>query len=234
MIDKRLNYGRDIIKSFLINSSPFTTVLDIGAGNGEDLNVAYQINKNAHLHAIEYLVEYAIKLESQNIKVWQLNIERDSFPFLDENVDIIIANQILEHVKELFWILHEMSRITAIGGKIIIGVPNLASLHNRLLLLLGRQPTPIQLQTAHVRGFTLPGLNKFFESCWPGGYELLDFKGSNFYPFPPVMAKPLARIFPSLAWGIFMLYQKKRRYNDEFLKYPAANKLETNFFLGEG
>ena len=53
----------------------------------------------------------------------------------------MIANQILEHTKEVFWIWHEIARVLAPQGQLILGVPNLASAHNRLLLLLGRQPT---------------------------------------------------------------------------------------------
>ena len=61
------------------------------------------------------------------------------------------------------------------------------------------------------------------------------FKGSNFYPFPPFIAKRLAKIFPSLAWGIFLLFKKIRKYNNKaFLEYPVKNRLETNFFVGDG
>ena len=85
------------------------------------------------------------------------------------------------------------------GGKLIIGVPNLASLHNRILLCLGRQPSPIKTHSAHVRGYTKYDLLDFLQSCFPEGYALKDFKGSNFYPFPPVVAKPLAQILPNMA-----------------------------------
>jgi hypothetical protein len=115
---------------------------------------------------------------------------------------------------------------------LIIGVPNLASLHNRLLLLLGKQPTPIQTNSAHIRGFTKGDILKFVDSCFPGGYELKAFGGSNFYPFPPMIARPLARFFPTMAWGIFLLLEKQRDYQREFLEYPIAQRLETNFYVG--
>ena len=44
----------------------------------------------------------------------------------------------------------------------------------------------------------------FVQSCFPNGFELDRFGGGNFYPFPPFLAKPLARMFPNLAWGIFL------------------------------
>ena len=66
-----------------------------------------------------------------------------------------------------------------------------------------------------------------------GGYEVIDFKGSNFYPFPPFIAKPLAKALPNMAWSIFFLLKKTKDYNDEFIKWPIEKRLETNFYLGK-
>ncbi|MCX5890464.1 MAG: class I SAM-dependent methyltransferase [Deltaproteobacteria bacterium] len=233
MIDRSLGYGRHIVHDYLKKSLPFNSVLDIGAGNGRDLLMARGVNRNAELHAIEYSDSYIANLKKHDINIYQIDIEKERLPFADESMDIVIANQILEHVKEIFWIFNEISRVLTVGGRLIIGVPNLASLHNRLLLLIGCQPTSIQLYSAHIRGFTISGFDKFLSYCWKGGYERIQAKGSNFYPFPPILARPLADFFPSLAWGIFMLSKKSRQYNDEFLKYPLENSLETNFFLGK-
>jgi predicted SAM-dependent methyltransferase len=79
------------------------------------------------------------------------DIECDRFPFADETVDLVVANQILEHVNEIFWVLHECARVLRLGGILVIGVPNLASFHNRVLLAAGRQPTSLINASAHVR-----------------------------------------------------------------------------------
>lgn len=232
MIDRSLNYGRHQIHNFLNQSQPFGKVLDIGAGRGNDLRLAHEVNSESQLFALESFPPNVNTLQASGIEVYQSDIERDRFPFEDESIDIIIANQILEHTKEVFWIFHEISRLLPIGGKLILGVPNLASLHNRLLLMAGRQPSPIKTNSAHVRGFTKSDLLKFVGSCFPGGYQLVGFGGSNFYPFPPILAKPLSRIFPNMAWGIFLLLLKKRTYDREFLDYPDRERLETNFYVG--
>ena len=231
MIDRSLNYGRQHIETFLKLSSPFKVVIDLGAGHGDDLMSARKVMPDATLYAIEAYPSYIQELEKGGVSVYPLNIEKDRLPFADSSVDVIIANQILEHVKEIFWIFHEITRILRTGGNLIIGVPNLASLHNRMLLLFGKQPTQIQNDSAHVRGFTKSDLIKFL-NIW-GGYRLVQFRGSNFYPFPPIIAKPLASIFPNMAWGIFFLLEKNKEYNDEFIKWPRRKNLETNFFTGE-
>ncbi|HMM21029.1 MAG TPA: methionine biosynthesis protein MetW [Selenomonadales bacterium] len=232
MIDRELNYGRHIIKDYLYKSMPYRSVLDIGAGSGADLDIAREINPTSTISAIECYGPSAQVLKNKSICVEEINIENDIYPFADSSIDVIIANQILEHTKELFWIFHQISRMLPIGGKLIIGVPNLASLHNRILLLLGQQPTSIQINSAHIRGYTLEDTIKFLNSCFPGGYELMSRRGSNFYPFPSLIARPLAQVFPSAAWGMFLLLKKTRNYDSEFLQFPRKADLQTNFYLG--
>jgi SAM-dependent methyltransferase len=232
IIDRSLNYGRHHIRNFLSSARPFQKVLDLGAGQGDDLMLARSVNPEAEIHAVEVYPVYATRLAEKGMHVHALNIERDRLPFPDRSLDIVIANQVLEHVKELFWIFHEISRVLPVGGKLILGIPNLAALHNRILLAIGRQPSPLKNNSAHIRGFTKGDLEQFLESCFPGGYRLRKFGGSNFYPFPPVIAKPLAWLFPNMAWSIFFLFEKQREYKKEFLEFPLREQLETNFYVG--
>jgi 2-polyprenyl-3-methyl-5-hydroxy-6-metoxy-1,4-benzoquinol methylase len=232
MIDRRLNYGRNNIAAFLGKAAPFNSIIDLGAGRGDDLALAMQICPSARRIAIETYAPNVEKL-SQHHEVFSLNLEADRLAFEDESIDVVMSNQVLEHVKEIFWILHEATRVLRVGGHMILGVPNLASYHNRLLLLLGRQPTVIQNHSAHLRGYTKHDLLRTLEMIFPDGYyELEGFRGANFYPFPPVVARPLAKLLPNGAWGIFLLLRKKRAYKDEFLIHPIIKQLETNFFLG--
>lgn len=234
MIDRTLNYGRDNIERFLASSMPYSAVLDLGAGGGADLLLARKVSPSARLFALEGNVQNVASLSRMGITAMLHDLERDTFPFVAESLDIVLANQVLEHVKEVFWILHEVSRTLRLGGRAIIGVPNLAALHNRLLLAVGRQPSPIKTLSAHVRGFTRDDLCDFLDGCFPEGYRLVAFRGANFYPFPPFIARPLARAFPTLAWGIFFLLEKARRYEREFLDTAIREKLETPFYVGAG
>jgi SAM-dependent methyltransferase len=232
VIDRSLNYGRSCMRLFLERARPYHAVLDIGAGRGYDLEIARDVQPDARLFAIEASDPSAEALRELGIDVHGIDIEREPFPFGPESLDLIIANQILEHTKELFWILHQVSTTLKQGGHLLIGVPNLAALHNRILLLAGRQPTAVRSSTAHVRGFTRRDLETFLQRGFPGGYGLTGFAGSNFYPFPPLLARPLARVLPSMAWGVFLDFQKLRPYAREFLEYPTRERLETNFYLG--
>lgn len=210
MIDRSLNYGRHIIERYLKLSGHYQSIVDIGAGAGSDLMIARKINPNSDLHAIESYPEHIHELAKKNINVHALNIEQDVLPFADDSVDVVIANQIIEHVKEIFWVFHEMTRILSVHGKIILGVPNLAAFHNRILLAFGKQPTPIRSGSAHIRGFTKGDILRFLHNCFPDGYALRKFSGSNFYPFPPVIAKTLAEFFP-LSHGEYSFFLRRKK-----------------------
>jgi SAM-dependent methyltransferase len=232
MIDRELNYGRDAIRSLLRKSGSYSSVLDIGAGKGADLLAAKTIEPLSKLYAIECFGPNVDRLQSVGICTYSIDIESEAIPLPKESVDVIVSNQTFEHLKEVFWVLHEASRVLKVGGHLIIGVPNLASLHNRVLLAAGRQPTSIKNNSAHVRGYTRSDFVNLL-SCFPQGYELKSWTGSNFYPLPPALAKPASKIFPSMAWAVFMLFKKSRTYTREFLNYPVSAQLETNFFLGK-
>jgi SAM-dependent methyltransferase len=232
--DRRLNYGRHLITEWSADiKSENPCVLDVGAGEGIDLGlVRDQLGNSARYVAIESWRPFVEPLKSKGVEVFDINIERERLPLEDESVDLIIANQIFEHTKELFWIMHEFSRVLKVGGQIIVGVPNLAALHNRILLLFGQQPTCIRANGAHVRGFTQSGMKQII-NVW-GGYSLTAFRGANFIPLPNNLAKIAANLLPSFAVCIFSLYKKTMPYDGlTYLDYPGEQKLATNYYVGD-
>jgi len=232
MIDRLLNYGRSSIAEFAALAEPVSKALDIGAGPGSDLGIVKSIYPAADVVGIEGFAIFREMLAAANVKSVSIDIERDVFPFADESFDLVMANQVLEHVKEIFWIFHNATRVLKVGGHLVIGVPNLASLHNRLLLLVGRQPTSIGNNSAHIRGYTRMDMLRLLECGFPRGYQLRKSRGGNFYPFPPFIARPLATMFPGMAVSFFLLLRKTRKYDGSFLRYPVEKQLNSNFFVG--
>ena len=106
MIDRTLNYGRDQLRDFLRAVDTCQTALDIGAGRGYDLASVRQVQPGARRLAVECFPPNIQELQGQGVEVHSLNIEKDPLPFAAESLDVIMANQILEHTKEVFWILH--------------------------------------------------------------------------------------------------------------------------------
>lgn len=77
-------------------------------------------------------------------------------PFEDDYFDVIIFTEVLEHVfAPPSEVLAELRRVLAPGGLLILSVPNIARLSNRVRMLLGRSPLPdadVQLRKDWVHG----------------------------------------------------------------------------------
>jgi SAM-dependent methyltransferase len=230
--DQRETYGPLVVEQLVRDLADLQVVVDLGAGSGRDLEIVKRLHPRARLLAVEGGTEYAHALAGKADEIHVANIERDALPLADGQADLIIANQVLEHTKEIFWIFHEVSRSLKIGGHFLFGVPNICSLHNRFLLLLGRQPTQYKVCSAHVRPFSKSDTLAFLNACFPGGYKLEKFRGAQFYPFPARLSRLLANAFPTFAFTVFFLIRKMAEYHDEFATYPARAQLETNFWTG--
>lgn len=231
-VDHSETYGPRVIADMIAQLRAAKVIVDLGAGGGRDLAIARRAHPTATTVAIDASELNAAALAAQGHVVHRLDLERDHLPFAGESVDAIIANQVLEHTKEIFWIFHEVARTLRIGGHFIFGVPNVCSLHNRLLMLAGRHPTQHKLYSAHVRPFSKDDTLRFLEVCAPGVFEVRAFAGSQFYPAPAAASRLLARAFPGAAFSIFFMVRKAAAYDGGFLKHPVDAALETNFWLG--
>ena len=232
--DYEENYGRHLIYKFFKNKK-FKTVLDIGCGNGDDLLEMQKISKNIKCYGIDFNLNKnkTLKLKNKNINAIKLNIEAQKFPIKSNTVDVVIANQVLEHTKELFWINHEIFRVLKNSGYLYIGVPNGLAFHNRILGLFGHHPRSSKIISAHIRFFSRHDTVLFYNSVLGKKVELRQFYGSQFYPFNIFIARILSYLFPSLSTSIFFIFKKKAKYSNEFIKWLNLAKLETNYYQGK-
>jgi len=232
--DKNLNYGRSqIFKMAPQDNTNNVKILDVGCGLGFDLLSLSKKYKNTELYGIDFfekkLGKSSKKVVNANIKF--CDIENECFPFKDESFDIVLINQVLEHCKNIHHIISEIIRITNIKGSFIIGVPNIAALHNRILLFSGMQPSCIQLDSGHVRGFTSKSLEKFVYKIGSGSVKLNKMRGANFYPFPPLLAEFFAEFMPNFAVSIFLRFDKFKFYDQSYIKNLQKNPFETSYYL---
>ena len=231
IVDHTETYGRYVLAK-IIKSLNTSLCLDLGCGNGDDLMVVKKDNPKAKCVGVDFAGQNNEGLLDKGIEFVSLNIENQCLPFESETIDLIIANQVLEHTKEIFWINHEIFRTLKVGGYLFIGVPNTLSLHNRILGLFGIHATCLKMISGHVRGFSRKDTILFYREVAGNFLTIEKFYGSQFYPFPRLIARPLAKVFPSFAFSIFFLIKKTGNYQGEFLRWLSANLLETNFYQG--
>lgn len=229
-------YGRQIVTRYAeehLKTCQKGIVLDLAAGQGDDLrNIRSNYNGDCDLYALDAYPPNVKRLREMGVNVYASDIERQIFPFEDGFFDVIIANQILEHCKELFWIFTEVQRVLKPGGVFIVGVPNLAASHNRLMLMLGMMPPCIETLGSHVRGFTYKDFKWFIET---GEYFIVEeFDGSGRYGFIPLLSKGLSRAFPKSDVGLFLKIRRTDKTDGRFLDILQTLELATNFYVGEG
>jgi SAM-dependent methyltransferase len=137
------------------------------------------------------------------------------WPFEDASVDVVHANQVIEHVKRLDHFAGELKRVLAPGGTTVVCTENLASWHNVAALALGYQPfsvanisdrgpvgNPFALHRGtpgareswqHVHVVTLAALRDLMAVH---GFVLESSWGTGYHPFPGAIASRLAALDP--------------------------------------
>jgi SAM-dependent methyltransferase len=145
--------------------------------------------------------------KARGVDVRTCDFESEALPFPDEMFDVVVANQIFEHLKQIYRPMSEIHRVLKPGGVLLFSVPNLGALHCRVQLLLGRQPSTIKVFEAHVRAFSVPAAREFV--TFNDHFEIVDFRGSGLYPVPPPWSEKLSRVFSSLA--VFQVYLLRKR-----------------------
>lgn len=231
IVDHNESYGRHILNE-VSKKWEVSSCIDLGCGQGSDLSIIKNNFPNARLIGVDFGDWNREILKDKGIEVISVNIEHEKLPFPDSSIDLIIANQVLEHTKEIYWINQEVFRVLKKGGIFFIGVPNILSFHNRILMFFGIHPTQAKLISAHVRIFSKNDTVLFYREIADKFCELVGFYGSQFYPFPKLIARVLSRIFPTSAFSNFFVFRKINDYDNEFLEHPKSHVLETNFYIG--
>ena len=186
---------------------PPRALLDVGCWDGARTE-RYASRLRCAAFGIEVFEEQAKLAEARGIEVARLDLERGRFPWADSSMDVVVSNQVFEHLKNVWRPMSEVFRVLRPGGWLVLSVPNLASLHNRVLLGVGRQPTSIRTLGPHVRGYTVGEIRRFV--ALDGGLRVVRAMGVGFYPLPGPLANPLAAVWPGASHTIVILARKER------------------------
>jgi SAM-dependent methyltransferase len=154
------------------------------------------------------------KARARGIEAYQGDLNKE-LPYQDESFDVVHANQVIEHLHNTDILLKEVYRVLKAGGYLVISTPNLASFHNILHLLMGKQPfwasvsDEVNAGTWHLVGpankaSKRPGFGPGHRRLFTQGAleELLEYYGfkieksisTGFYPFPAPIARVMSLI----------------------------------------
>lgn len=174
--------GRRIFLSMLEPNS-HASFLDLGCSVGDfTLEMANKIGTQK-VYGVD-------KISYANPKIFVREADLDGgIPSMDEEFDVIVASQLIEHLRRPKVLINEIYRCLKPTGYAIISTPNLASWHNVLFLALGLQPPGLSVNWDHRFLLTTKGLLDML-----GGFKIEKVTGIGFYPFPLPISKYICKL----------------------------------------
>ncbi len=115
---------------------PGRRVLDLGCRDGA-LSSAYADGND--VVGVDADREALAEAEKLGIETRWADLD-DALPFEDEAFDVVVAGELLEHLRDPRRLVDEVRRVLRPGGSFVASVPNAYRLKNRLRFLAGRKP----------------------------------------------------------------------------------------------
>ena len=131
------NTRHEVVKKILPSGERY---IDIGCWTGASVLSYGALHKFKEVHGIDLVAEALKEAQKRGISTHLVDLNCDRLPFPDNYFECITLVAVIEHLVNPYHVLEEIRRVLKPGGVLIIGTPNVASLSNRIRILLGRRP----------------------------------------------------------------------------------------------
>lgn len=188
-------------------------ILDVGVGLGrlfEKLKNRVDKSYNLELHGLDISLGYLKEAKKKSINVVFSKIE--DIPYEKNLFDIIICTDVLEHVFDLNLAIKNILSVLAVGGVLIIRVPNKEDLSGYL-----KENYPYHY--VHLRNFDRYSLELLFTRIF--NLKILEFKYAGFAEITQLLKYKVpikGYRFIILKLG-GLLKKVSRKYHRNFLKF---------------
>lgn len=201
MWNNAMKLNKKNILSFIVDGQS-THILDLGCDNGNWTCILGEKAGSKHLYGIEIVKSAAESARMKGISVAVTDLG-DIFPYATSSMDLIHANQVIEHVPNIDQFISEIKRVLKPGGKVIISTENGSSWCNIAAAIMGWQifsltnvsvvaggiGNPLALHKSdgaqpswtHKTIFNYCGLRDIFSSY---GFQNIELKGAGYFPLP--------------------------------------------------
>jgi SAM-dependent methyltransferase len=171
-------------------------LLDIGCDDGSFSRRLGQIGYD--VYGIDIRKKEVSEARQKGIKAYCCNAEK-RLPFASGYFDAVYLGDVIEHIYDTDFIIGEAYRVMKKGGLFVVTTPNLASLSNRIRLLLGKLPIGSEVRlgkcmAGHIRNYTFPELEAQLKRH---GFSIYAKVSSNIM-FPVKYKLPLTKMAISL------------------------------------
>lgn len=148
-------------------------------------------------------------LQSAGIETLRCDFDNNPLPVESGSFDLILANDVIEHVLHTDHVLNEINRVLRPGGVLIASIPNVNQPVSFILQhILDLTPMfSARYRSLHYRDFSNRLFTKILEIH---GFDVLSQQGTYIFPFENNRASHLiAKMIPR--WGAQILYLAKKR-----------------------
>jgi len=154
-------------------------LLDIGCWDG---SFSAQLLNVRECYGIEGNIDAAARAKQRGIKVENVDVEK-GLPFADKFFDVVVAAEVIEHVYDTDLFLREIRRVLADDGLLVMSIPNIACLSNRIGMLFGKYPRYAEYKAGgagHIRVYTAKVIR---DQLIENGFNVVHYVGCNL-PLP--------------------------------------------------
>ena len=151
-MERKVNYlHRKVVE--ILENEPRMKLLELGAGTGE---LANQV-KGKGFEVVAQDIDEKLFRYKDKIEFMQGDLNQ-GLPFADSSFDYVVMLEVIEHLKNPFFVLKEINRILKPHGILLISTPNILNLKSRLRFLFEgtydyfREP-PLELANSPKHGF---------------------------------------------------------------------------------
>jgi methionine biosynthesis protein MetW len=207
----------------ILKNYHFNRFLDVGCGDGSFSSLLKEFTDE--VYGID-ISENAVKSANEkSIKAYLVNLDDEDLPFEDNFFDAVFCGEVIEHLYDTDHLLDEIHRVLKPKGLCIITTPNLASWHNRLILLIGFQPylTEVSLKynvgkfraklddiSGHIRPFTYKSLKELVKLHSFDFEKAFGISIAKDLPFPVNLVEKLLSKRPSLALVVIIIVKSRK------------------------
>ena len=178
-------YGNVVAR--VAEGGPGQKILDTACGNGW---LASLYKADHEVTGLDIADANLRRIEAFGIRAIKHDLDQP-LPFEGGTFDTVVCSEILEHIFRPDLLLREIYRVLKPGGRVILTVPNLHGLRNRIDLLLAKHTPFIEFRiyadpndqishvgVQHIRHYTFTGMRSILETI---GYAQIRSQGQSFH-----------------------------------------------------
>ena len=120
-------------------------ILDLGCGFGGVTKLVADFFSATEIYGVDIKPRRLEVAREQGIKTIEADLNISSLPLPSGYFDLVISNGVIEHLYFYDDLITESYRVLKRGGFLVLSLPNLANYIQRLSLLLGYQPSDVNI-----------------------------------------------------------------------------------------